>query len=275
MLPSTSPLLSPCRRAFSLVELLVVVGIIVAMMALIGPAMNALKSANDLTTAAFDISGVLDQARAYAITNRTYVFVGISEVDSDKEASAARQVETTAPAIGGRIAVAAVASKDGTRGYDVKSASLSTPAWVDPNPNLIGITKLRVYENLHLAPDYSTLGTTGGMTRQSPPNTTFMLGNNSGSAHPGRCVTVFEWPLGKKIGDGQYTFTRVINFDPDGVARIQYASSNTFSYAPMEIGLQQTRGKALAPAPTPATASGNVAAVQVDGLTGVSRVFRP
>src|SRR5438105_3601842 len=102
------------RRAFTLVELLVVVAIIVMLMALAVPAFNAIKGGRDLTSAAYDIAGTFEQARAYAVANHTYAWVGIGEFDASKAASLAPQVSGT-----GRVAIVVVASKDGTRGYDV------------------------------------------------------------------------------------------------------------------------------------------------------------
>ncbi len=52
--------------------MMVVIGIIVILMALIAPAFTSLKSAGDVTNAAYTVKGVLDQARTYAQANDTY-----------------------------------------------------------------------------------------------------------------------------------------------------------------------------------------------------------
>ena len=48
-------------------------------MVLIAPAFTSLKSAGDVTNAAYTIKGVLDTARTYAKANNTYTWVGFYE----------------------------------------------------------------------------------------------------------------------------------------------------------------------------------------------------
>src|SRR6266853_20295 len=94
------------RRAFTLIEMLVVMGIIAILMALLAPAFTSLKSAGDVTGAAYTIKGVLDTARTYAKANNTYTWVGFFEED----------VSSTTPGAAGvgRLVVSVVASNDGT-----------------------------------------------------------------------------------------------------------------------------------------------------------------
>src|SRR4029077_15769741 len=103
-------------RAFTLLELLIVVGIIGLLLALIAPAFTSMKTGADFTNAVYGIQGVLENARTYAKANNTYVFVGFAEVDSSVDPSVSPQV-TTGPAPYGRVAVAVVASKNGTRQF--------------------------------------------------------------------------------------------------------------------------------------------------------------
>src|SRR5213596_2668244 len=98
------------RRAFTLLEMLVVMGIIAILMVLVAPAFTNLKSAGDVTNAVYGIQGLLDNARTYAKANNTYVFVGFAEADSSVDSSISPQVAGY-----GRVALAVVASKDGTR----------------------------------------------------------------------------------------------------------------------------------------------------------------
>src|SRR5215470_9413558 len=53
-------------RGFTLLELLIVVGIIGLLMALVAPAFTTIKGGTDVTSAAYTIKGVLDTARTYA-----------------------------------------------------------------------------------------------------------------------------------------------------------------------------------------------------------------
>ena len=51
------------QRAFTLLELLVVIGIIAVLLVLLAPAFTTIKSAGDVTSAAYTIKGALDTAR--------------------------------------------------------------------------------------------------------------------------------------------------------------------------------------------------------------------
>src|SRR5207253_8396457 len=97
-----------CERAFTLVELVVVIGIMVLLAALMTPAFTFIKGAGDVTSAAYTIKGVLDQARTYAMSNNTYTWVGFYE-----ENVSTPSTNPATPGIG-RLVVSIVASKDGT-----------------------------------------------------------------------------------------------------------------------------------------------------------------
>src|ERR1700686_958237 len=70
------------RSSFTLIELMVVIGIIVLFSVLLVPAFTSLKGSGDITNTAYAITGVLEQARNYALANNTYVWVGFYEEDS-------------------------------------------------------------------------------------------------------------------------------------------------------------------------------------------------
>jgi hypothetical protein len=81
------------------------------------------------------------------------------------------------------------------------------------------------------------------------------------------------------LGSGQYNFTRVIYFDPTGVARIATANNANAIVQVMEIDLQPTHGT-VTPTPVPAPPTGNqdvgqLAAIQIAPMTGEVRVYRP
>ena len=253
------------QSAFTLMELMLVIAIMVIVAAFIAPAFTSIKGAGDVTGAIYNIGGLLEQARSYAMANQTYVWVGFEEVDASKDPSVNPQTIGT-----GRIAVAVVASRDGTRGYDITNNSLLNPAWTNYNngASLVAINKLLRFENLHMAPFFSTIPNSGNTTRPIVSSGSYQLGNTTANPNPGNCVTPFDWPLGSAIGAGQYSFTRVINFNPEGVARIQYTSNTDQIVAYMELGLQQTHGTAV-------SSSLNAAALQIDCMTGSVRKYRP
>src|SRR6266511_2638229 len=230
---------------FTLLELLIVVGIIGLLMVLMAPAFTYMKSGTDFTNAVYGIQGTLESARTYAKANHTYVFVGFTEVDSSVDASA-NQV----PGIG-RVAVAVVASKDGTRQFNYATSGQGSD-WTTNYSNgsrLVAIGKLQRYENLHFMPvDFPSWTPTAhpnsNMARYQPTGPPYSLGNASSTS-----VTPFSWPLGSPLNSGQYQFDRVINFDPTGTARIATANNADAIVQLMEIDLLPTHG--TAPSPTP------------------------
>jgi prepilin-type N-terminal cleavage/methylation domain-containing protein len=93
------PLLSAERgrgsfRGFTLLELLMVIGIIAILLVLIAPAFTTIKSGTEVTAAIYGVKGLLENARAYAKANHTYVFVGFAEVDSSVDPSVSPQITT-------------------------------------------------------------------------------------------------------------------------------------------------------------------------------------
>src|SRR4029077_18575445 len=99
--------------AFTLLELLIVVGIIGLLLVWIAPAFTTIKGGTDVTSAAYTIKGVLDTARTYAKANNTYTWVGFYEENVANPTSP----NSSTPAVG-RVIMSIVASKDGTTVYD-------------------------------------------------------------------------------------------------------------------------------------------------------------
>jgi prepilin-type N-terminal cleavage/methylation domain-containing protein len=242
------PIFSRSRKyeteGFTLIELLVVMGIIVLMMALVAPAFNAIKGGQDVTSTTYNIAGILEQARAYAMANNTHVYVGFQEVNVNNASTLSPQVAGT-----GRIAVAVVASKSGT---SITGSTYGTGAAL-----LTPVSPLQHFENMHMA---GTALTSSGNMARPPVSASYQLGNSSFPS-----VTPFYWPIGSASGSAQYSFAQVIEFDPQGTA---FPSGATTMVQYMELGLQQTHGTAV-------SAISNGAAVQIDGMTGSTRIYRP
>jgi prepilin-type N-terminal cleavage/methylation domain-containing protein len=263
------PLTSEERRRFSgftLMELLTVIVIISILLVLLAPAFTTRKSADDVTSAANGIKGLLDTARTYAKANNTYVFVGLVEVKASVDPPVAGN---------GRVAIAVVASKDGARHFQYTKSGQGSDwtAGYNNGANLTAITKLQVYENLH----FSGLNfgiwlplshPTSNMARPSPtPSQTAGVTYNLGTSSS---VTPFSWPL----GSSQYNFTKVINFDPSGVARIAgLTNADEVTYV-IEIDFQQSHGTAVPAAPSNQDV-GNQFVIQIDAPTGAVRLYRP
>src|SRR5213083_674459 len=118
--------------AFTLLELLIVIGIIAVLLVLIAPALTTIKSGTDVTSAAYTIKGVLDTARTYAKANNTYTWVGFTG-----------SIGPNAPQnISGQVKVAIVASKDGTNLWSTNNAL--------PSASLVQVGKMMTLDNIHV-----------------------------------------------------------------------------------------------------------------------------
>src|SRR5437899_9894445 len=211
---------------FTLLELVIVIGIFAILLVLVGPAFTTLTSGTDVSSAIYGVKGVLENARAYAKANHTYVFVGLAEVDSSIDSSVSPQISTGDTPYG-RVAVAVVASKDGTSQYQYATTDQGTDwkANYGNGAHLVAVGKLQTYENLHFVPvDFGSWSPgahpNSKMARYQPTGPPYILGNAASTS-----VTPFTWPLGSPLESGyQYRFDRVINFDPTGIARISTAN---------------------------------------------------
>src|SRR5881398_1638634 len=187
---------------FTLLELLIVVGIIGLLMVLVAPAFTTIKGGTDVTSAAYTIKGVIDQARTYAKATNTYTWVGFFEEDVSQPST------NPATAGTGRLVMSIVASKDGTTIY---TGTLSSPA-VELDPTkLIQVGKLTKIDNVHLQtfPDpTATPPPDTFATRPAPGLNTARIGDSSPD-NPS--LSPFRYPVGPGTTT-QYTFTKAVQF---------------------------------------------------------------
>ena len=235
-----------------MIELLVVMGIIALLMALVAPAFTNIKSAGDVTSAAYTIKGVLDTARTYAKANNTYTWVGFYEENVSNPLSP----NPDAPAIG-RLVMSIVASKDGTTVYDPNGlAKIATT-------KLIQVGKLTKIENVHLTTFSDGSGT--GTTFDTRPAVTYDTARIGDTTPPNPSLTPFQYPVGNPEPTAQYTFTKVVQFSSGGEARID--NTNYTLKTAAEIGLRATHG-------TTVDAGPNVVAIQFGGVGADAIVYR-
>ena len=145
------------------------------------------------------------------------------------------------------------------------------------------------FQNIHLVDlQYTvasplTLPTSGNMFRPALGSPYYDLSNTNTTY--GTSTTWFGWPLGTIITVNgsprpQYAFQKVVEFDPQGSARF-ISASNTSSYPDavpqyLEIGLQPSHGGVAAgPPANQATNPGQIAAIQINGISGAVRIYRP
>ena len=279
------------RAAFTLLELLIVMGIVAMLMLLIAPAFTTIKSSGDVTSAAYTIKAVLDTARTYAKANNTYTWVGFYEEDvSQPSVIPAPDVGGRCPGCVGRLVMSIVASKDGTDlGANPNSSATGTENFIDAT-KITQVTKLVKIENVHLP--LFDLGSGTGDTfdlRPSPtprtdaPFSRFgelnALPPNTAPYEPtygGLTKFPFQYPVGDPAPAWQYRFRRTLQFNARGDSRINSTYDNR---RVVEIGLLQTHGIATPPprsggGTTFVTWDGNVVALQISGFAGNVRIYR-
>ncbi len=66
-------------RAFSLIELLLVLTVMILLLWLVVPALFSIIAAQEVTAAGYDLSAAVEQARNEAVTRRTYVWLAMEE----------------------------------------------------------------------------------------------------------------------------------------------------------------------------------------------------
>ena len=259
--PRQSTLNFPRERpgAFTLFELLIVLGIVVLLMLLIAPAFTTIKSGTDSTSAAYTIKGALDTARTYAKANNTYAWVGFFEEDVSQAST------NPATAGTGRIVVSIVASKDGTEVY---TSVVSPAADMDSTgTRLLQVGKLIKLDNMHLRTFANGLGT--GETFPTRPAIPGGLPDNAkiGDTSPPDSLRYFHYPATVAEAQRQYKFVKMIQFSPRGECRSQ--NDNYEMRAVVEVGLQQTHGTSA-----PALADPKNCAVQLTGFSGNVKTYQ-
>jgi prepilin-type N-terminal cleavage/methylation domain-containing protein len=256
---------SPVLRAFTLVEMLAVMAIIVILLALVVPAF--LGDAASVDKSIYDIQGALQAARTYAVASHSYTWVGVFEEDVSQPGA------TPAIAGIGRVVICIVASKDGTSIYNLATAANGTPQML-PSARLLEIGKLIKLNNIHIFTPPSSTDTFG----QRPGDYLTAPGNRDRvglSSNPP--LFSFQYPLG---GTAQYIFGHplqtgsngvpvangIVQFDPQG--EVTSDAGPVPGVAPCkEIAIQATHG-------TAPDNGVNAAAVDLGGLTGEATIYR-
>jgi prepilin-type N-terminal cleavage/methylation domain-containing protein len=240
--PKSTERASDSFRGFTLLELLIVVGMVGLLLLLIAPAFTTIKSSTDVTSAAYTIKGVLDTARTHAKAKNTYTWVGFAD--------------SVGSNVTGSVALAVVASKDGS---DLGTSVNQVGNRVDITAGVTPIGRVMILDNAHLG-DTGT-PTNDGTDFESRPavNINYRIGA------AGSTYNSDYYFLAQGI-----QFDRWIRFSPRGEAVVKGRSTQITQYA--EVGLLPTHGTSLAATVNPA--SGNLVAIQISGFGGNVRIYR-
>ena len=251
-----------CPAAFTLLELLLVMGIIALLLVLITPAFTTMKTSNDITTSSYIITSALEQARNYAMANNTYVWIGFYEEDT----TATTPTSTTPPYTGkGRVLIATVFSTDGTKIYEDSDPVAQLPA-----NRIKQLGKLIKIEGIHVtdigappSPVPSPLPSTDNLNIR--PDSPYTYAAGIGADHFNRISSDSSDTTRFAFVAQNYTFSKTVRFNSRGEANINstYTLKNT-----AEIGLKPTHGTAVD------NASTKVVAIQFGGVGGNFKIYR-
>ncbi len=196
-----------------------------------------------MSRAIYSVSDTLEQARAYAMSRSTYVYVGVAE---DSSSSAA-----------GSMIIGVVASNQGTQIFTTANPNLSsTSGSYSPITKLMRITNVRPVSLPASSP-------TSGNPRQVVPNS-FKLGDatfDQGSPTYSFSVGpyLFASAAGISTAPG-VSSAGMLQIDPQGVV----SEVGGLPVAFFEIALAPDYGN-----------QSNYAALQIAGVTGAVRIYRP
>jgi prepilin-type N-terminal cleavage/methylation domain-containing protein len=244
---TSSPSLLPLRPlhsrrprsgiAFTLVELLVVMGIIGVLVAIVVPLIPSIMRSNTMNQNVSTVSGVLEQAREAAVAQNTYVWVAFTTPVSGQPANG--------------IWVATFQSQDGTE-TGINTSTTSTPNWT--NTATIPGTNLQLQSKMKNLP---------GVQIQATSALADSLSTNLPTVLPTSLQTNLQWNVAPNSLTQGYTaadvFSQAIEFTPDGEAHT--GSANAYNY--IQFGLVPTIGSTT-----------NSAAFSVSKITGHATVYR-
>jgi type II secretory pathway pseudopilin PulG len=233
------------QRAFSLVEMLLVISTVTILTAIAAPALMGPTSSGRMNSNLLQLSGLLEQGRQYAIAQNTYVWVAFAPgTDSTG-------LKT--------LSVALVASNDGTD--PASPSSWAAYSYGTAPSSQIGlISKVITLRQISLL-NAGTFGTTVMPSLPATPAAVTGTGNSVAGMNSSGSGTGAYFNLLIPGTATAQTFTEAVQFTPTGEVR---NGSNPVDL--VELDCQPEKG-------TNADTN-NIAIIRVNGLTGESVIYR-
>jgi prepilin-type N-terminal cleavage/methylation domain-containing protein len=249
----------PDDKGFTLVELLVVLGVMAIILAIVSPLVPSLLRANQFDSNVNTLSGVLEEAREAATAGNTYIWVAFTD--------------PVAAAPGNGIWVATIQSQDGTDS-GINSGTATVPNWQTaltfPGTTFLLHSKVQNLPGVEIIGDPAagalTLSTINGniaasataKTPQGPIPPAYVAGI---SIQGGLGWTVSTLANVNTGGATAGNFNHAIEFTPNGEAHVQAWNAN------IQFGVVPTVG-------TGAAQTNNAALFNISRLTGKTTVYR-
>jgi prepilin-type N-terminal cleavage/methylation domain-containing protein len=241
------PLHSRRVRAFTLVELLVVLAIMAILIAGATLGLKGLNSSGKFNQAVDQISGILEQGRAYAVAQDTYVWVVLYETSL---ANGPKEVY-----------VGAFGSNDGTDPFGWTAATVIFPPGTvtigSTTTTLTQITRLYHFKGAHLQ---------NGTLPDAPTSPAYPA--TAPAASPGYPAPIFQLTTQSESGPVTLSNTSpvsvywVIQFTPTGAAR-----NGPNPIDSIWLGMQPSYSQTVLD-------TKNIASLKVDGLSGLTTIYR-
>ncbi len=225
-------------------ELLVVISVIAILSAAGGPAISALTSSGSADQNISQLSGILEQAREYAVSQNTYVWVAF--------------YNSTAPNGSSQVSVAVVASTDGTdpAGASGVSTWQTYPYGTVPGEGLALINKIVTLKQLNIKSATQVIAP-ASLPVVTPPVTSTANSINDGTTNNSTGLFSIQVP-GSSVTS---SFIPGVQFTPSGQARNSSSPVNV-----IDLDLQPQKGTV--------NDAKNVAVLRMNGLTGETVVYR-
>jgi type II secretory pathway pseudopilin PulG len=239
---------SPRRSsaAFTLIELMIVIGLVLLMTALLVPTFSSLTRTKSVTGAMNDVSEMIDMARTNAMAKSTYVWLGFYNATVNGQS---------------QLWVAGLRSLDGT-------PNINTPN----NTRLIG--KVQKFDNIVVTTSAPVVPTLPGLT--SAVKAMMDAGNvtksNGGASEIADSSLGLTTGVSVSVNGSNTTFTQFITFTPQGQSVVTNNPSTALPPTPfttqITIGLRRMAGTSKV------TSDVDSVGLVLYGGTGQIRLFR-